>query len=208
MNTRTYACFLTLAYLSLALFVTGTGYGQSPQRAGGGFFGHKQNNKGNGAKASDPHLTGPRDMNYDHLIVAGDRIGPVKLDGLVSDAVQHLGEPDYIHRQADTNEVNYYYKDECIGFTWEDSGIDPTIAGFRGIYVTCDKWSTPNGLHVGSSVKDVNAHIGEYCATNREGPLRIATKQSIVYEAKDRNSPVTTIRVLPVANSWYGMCTD
>jgi hypothetical protein len=35
-------------------------------------------------------------------------------------------------------------------------GINPQIeSGWRGINVTCDKWSTADGLRVGSSMKDV-----------------------------------------------------
>jgi len=80
MKFRTYARILCLAILGVALCVTGgvSVYGGS----------HK------GAKSSDPRLNGARDMNYDHLIIAGDRIGPVKMGGLVSDAVQHLGNPN------------------------------------------------------------------------------------------------------------------
>jgi hypothetical protein len=205
MNVRTYACFLTLASISLALFVTGTGYGLV---AG-------SSDKGKGAKASDPHLTGPRDMNYDHLIVAGERIGPVKMGGSVSDAVQHLGNPSIVKHlpnipnEVGSNVVYYWYKDECIGFYWQDSGIDPVIeAHAYGINVTCDKWSTPDGLHVGSSVKDVSAHIGRYCPanpSNQPQDLFISTYQGIWYQAKDRNSPVTSIRVMPVGET-AGYC--
>lgn len=169
-----------------------------------------------GLKASDPHLTGARDMNYDHQIIAGDRVGPVRMGGLVTDAVQHLGNPDRVFRSTfrgpgySADEVYYNYKDECIQFVWQDSGIEPRIEnGLRGINVTCDKWSTPDGLHVGSSMKDVNAHVGRYCPSNRpDGSLIIATKEGIWYEAKDRYSPVTIIRVMPVMNTWQGMCTD
>jgi hypothetical protein len=36
----------------------------------------------------------------------------------------------------------------------------------------------------------------------------IATKEGIWYEAKNRNSPVTIIRVMPVMDNWGGMCKD
>jgi hypothetical protein len=169
-----------------------------------------------GIRASDPQPTGPRDMNYDHLIMAGDRIGPVQLGGAVSDAVRHLGKPDTVNRSTfrgpgySADEVYYYYDSECINFVWEDTGLDPHIErGLRGINVTCDKWSTPDGLHVGSSMKDVNARIGTYCPSNRDdGSLIIMTKQGIWYEAKDRNSPVTIIRVKPAMDNWGGTCKD
>jgi hypothetical protein len=89
---------------------------------------------------------GQRDMNYDHLIVPGVRIGPVRMGGSVSDAVQHLGDPDKVYRCTfrgpgyNADEVYYYYNDECIQFTWQDSGVEPLIeSGWRGINVTCDK---------------------------------------------------------------------
>jgi hypothetical protein len=181
-----------------------------------GNSGEHQDKLPKGMKSSDPHLAGQRDLNYDHTIVPGSRIGPVQMAGLVSDAVQHLGNPNSVVRSTFrgpgyyADEVYYFYKDECISFTWIDSGIEPKIEeGWRGINVTCDKWSTPNGLHVGSSMKDVNSLIGEYCATNQKnGSLLIATKRGIWFHAKDRNSPVSWIAVVPVTENWGGMCKD
>lgn len=177
---------------------------------------HGGSHSKSGPRSSDPRLNGSRDMNYDHQIIAGDRIGPVKMGGLVSDAVQHLGNPHSVVRRTfggpgySSDEVYYYYKDECIQFTWMDSGIDPQVErGYRGINVTCDRWSTPDGLHVGSSMKDVSAHIGQYCPSNRpNGSLIISTKQGIWFEAKDRNSPITIIRVMPASDNRGGMCKD
>lgn len=102
--------------------------------------------------------------------------------------------------------ASYLYKDECISFFWVDSGIDPRIMkkGNPGITVHCDKWSTPDGLHVGSSMKEVGARIGQYCPTNRNNRFIIYTKVGIAYEAKDRNSPVSLILVIPVMDSWDG----
>ena len=121
-----------------------------------------------GAKSSDPRLTGPRDMNYDHTIVPGVRIGPVRLAGLVSDAVQHLGNPDKVWRirlpNSSSDEVYYWYKDECISFSWQDQGIDPTIDSVDwarfAIEVWCNKWSTPDGIQVGTSMSDLSRHLG------------------------------------------------
>jgi hypothetical protein len=167
-------------------------------------------------RTSDPHLTGKRDMSYDHLIVPGNRIGPVVMGGAVSEAVRHLGEPDSISRSAfrgpgySSDEVTYRYKEECISFTWEDSGINPQIeSGWRGITVTCDKWSTADGLRVGSSMKDVAGRINEYCPSHRDdGSLLITTKKGIWFESKDRNSPVSRIAVMPVTDNWGNMCKD
>jgi hypothetical protein len=171
---------------------------------------------GAGIKATDPHLVGNRDMSYDHLIVPGNRIGPVQMGSSVSSAVQHLGEPDsvsrstYRDRNYNADEVHYWYEDDCINFTWEDSGVEPEIeSGWRGINVTCDKWKTADGLHVGSSPRDVISQLGNYCADNRkDGTLVIASKSGVWYWAQDRNSPVSTISVVPSSTSWNGMCRD
>ncbi len=156
-------------------------------------------------KATDPHLVGNRDMNYDHLIVPGDRIGPVRMGSSVSGVVQHLGEPDTVGRSTfrgpgyNADEVSYYYKDECIGFTWEDSGVEPEVeSGLRGINVDCDKWATADGLHVGSSLKDVVSRFGEYCPINDDGRLVVETKNGIWFWAQYRNSPVSEISVVTV----------
>jgi hypothetical protein len=203
-NVRAHARFLCLGILAVAMVLTGyTGA-------------HGSSHGKSGPKSSDPRLNGPRDMNYDHEIIAGDRIGPVKMGGLVSDAVQHLGNPSKVFRSTfrgpgySSDEVYYYYKDECVEFTWEDSGLNPKIeTGLRGINVTCDKWSTPDGLHVGSPMQEVNNHVGRYCPYNRpDGSMIVATKQGIWYEAKNRNSPITIIRVMPVTDNWGGMCKD
>lgn len=170
-----------------------------------------------GVKSSDPRLAGTRDMNYDHLIIAGQRIGPVSLGGLVMNAVNHLGNPDEVYRSTfrgygyTSDEVYYYYrKSDCINFVWQDSGIDPRIEnGLRGINVWCDKWSTPDGLHVGSSMQEVSAHLGRYCPTTGPGgALLILTKEGIEYWAKDRNSPVTQITILPANTDYFGACKD
>jgi len=170
----------------------------------------------NGLKPSDPRLVGARDMNYDHLIIPGDRIGPVALNGLVTDAVQHLGNPDKVWRSTfrgpgySADEVYYWYKDECIVFTWQDSGLNPRIEnGLRGINAFCNKWSTRGGIHVGDNMKDVNAQVGQYCPSNRpDGSLIIATKEGVWFESKNRYSPITIIRVMPSTTTWNGMCTD
>jgi hypothetical protein len=164
------------------------------------------------AKASDPQLTGKRDMNYDHLIVPGVRIGPVVMGSRVRDAVQHLGQPDHISRlvrqspQSPPTWVQYIYKDECINFYWFDTGLDPTI---NQLNVTCDKWSTAEGAHVGLTAKDViSLTPGQYCiGTGDEGELIIYYKQGILYQAEDRNKPVWNIGVMPT-EAWHRACPN
>ena len=168
-----------------------------------------------GIRSSDPQLVGNRNLNFDHLIVPGERIGPVRMGGTVSDAIQHLGQPDGVNRDArhivnNSDEVYYWYTNECIEFVWLDSGVNPTIErSARGINVSCGKWSTGGGLHVGSLMQDVVAQIGEYCFyRGNDGTLTVETKEGIWFWAKDRNSPVTRITVLPFATSWGGDCKD
>lgn len=165
-----------------------------------------------GIKASDPHLIGARDMHFDHLIVPGERIGPVPLGGLVSAAVQHLGEPDRVDRSTyrgpgyDADEVYYYYNDDCMRFTWIDKGVNPRIEdGWRGINVSCPKWHTAGGIHVGSSIRAAAASLGTYCAKDEgDGGLDsfLVAGNGIWFWSKDRNSPVSEISVVPYMNDW------
>jgi hypothetical protein len=166
-----------------------------------------------GVRPSDPQFTGPRNINYDRLIVPGVRIGPVAMGGEVLATIQHLGQPDRVDRSTIPGfqpEVYYNYDDECISFTWIDLGINPKIeTGWRGINVTCDKWATLYGARVGMPVQDVVKTFGEWCPRVREdGTLLIATKQGIWFFAQDRNSPVTKISVVPTMTTWNGLCTD
>lgn len=90
-----------------------------------------------GMRDSDSRLTGPRDMNYDHMIVTGDRIGPVRMGAPVSAALRYLGNPDIVVHTTILGPHNgyavwYFYKEECISFLWQDFGIEPTIIREHG----------------------------------------------------------------------------
>lgn len=169
-----------------------------------------------GVKSSDPQFTGQRDMNFDRLIVPGQRVGPVALGGDVRRAIGHLGRPDRVNRSTfrgpgyDADEVYYYYADECIRFTWSDRGVNPTIqTGWRGINVTCPKWTTAEGIRVGMPIPEVVARLRvPYCAHSSGGRFMILTKQGIWFWARDRNSPVSEISVVPSSNDWGGACKD
>lgn len=163
-------------------------------------------------RSSWPHLNGERDMNYDHLIVPGNRIGPVEMGGSVQDAVNHLGNPDSIDWLADgdtiggNGEVYYEYKKECIWFAWVDQGLDPKIeSGMRGINVTCDQWRTADGIHVG--VQPTDAVHDRYCAINSGGDMEIELLNGIEFIAKDRYSPIKEISVVPQHDKWW-LCHD
>lgn len=165
-----------------------------------------------GVFASDPHLVGNRDMNYDHLIVPGVRIGPVSLGAAALEAIQHLGEPDSVSRRSRGLSVDYYYDSECISFTWLDSGITPRVANGpahirESIDVTCGKWRTEDGLGVGSPLQDVISLYPEYCLHKEDdGSLLIMTKEGIFFAAKNRNSPVNDISVVTKLADWQGYC--
>jgi hypothetical protein len=169
-----------------------------------------------GVRSSDPQLMGSRNANYDLLIVPGQRIGPVRMGDSVSDAIQHLGQPDRVNRSTfrgpgyNADEVYYWYTKECINFIWEDKGVEPRIeSGWRGIGASCDKWHTVGGLQVGSLMRDVVSQLGEYCPkTQDDGTLLVASKDGILFFAKDRNSKVTRISVVPSSTSWNGLCKD
>jgi len=165
-----------------------------------------------GLRNSDPQLKGQRDLQYDHLIIPGERIGPVHVGDTVTSVVAHLGNPDTVRHQATApgypDFVHYGYKDECIRFTWQDIGVEPKVDG-HDVSVSCGKWQTKNGLHVGSSVKEVVSEPGEYCAKNEDdGSLLIARKEGIWFYAADRNSPVMRIAILPAREKWNGLCKD
>jgi hypothetical protein len=203
MNLRKNASFLLLALFALALLFAG--YGQTRVQA-----------KGKGLKSSDPQYDGPLDTNYDHVIVPGQRIGPVQLGASVRDALRHLGNPDSVGRfvcggirPCPPDQVFYWYtKNECLVFSFTDKGLDPIITG---VTANCDKWSTRDGLHVGFPMPDLANRLGEYCPvqfTSKGHIFGIFTKEGIDFRGKNRNSPVTEINVAEARSSWNGMCRD
>jgi hypothetical protein len=198
--------FAFLAMLILAFTLT---TGVVSGRSGGTFHRHVK------MKPSWPHLAGPRDMNYDHLIVPGVRVGPAALGGSVMEAVRHLGDPDEINQSTfrgpgySSDEVYYHYHGECLWFTWQDSGIDPTIeSGLRGINVDCPKWQTTTGVHVGSSPAEVVSTVARYCDTTSDGEMNIETLTGVWFRTKGRYSPITMISVMPTQTQWFGCKND
>ena len=158
-----------------------------------------------GLLAADPQLNGPRNSNYDHVIVAGERVGPVRLGGLVTDAVAHLGNPDRVFHMA--NQVDYVYNSECVQFHWANTGLSPTITSAS---VSCGKWSAADGLHVGLAITDYHPPT-ELCTFIFDtGYIRITGKNGILYEAENRNSPIKFIYVINPISRWNGMsgCQD
>lgn len=177
---RTDPPLLRLGVFCFALFITGAygGSGKNPK----------------GLRPSDPQLTGPRDTNYDHVIVPGERIGPVRLGGLVSDAVKHLGNPDSVyHNGSPTYSVEYAYKEGCLHFRWIDSGAEPVIDGV--VWVRCGTFSTSEGLQVGSSMQDVIGRVAKYCSrSDGNGYLEIQI-DGLSFGFVHRNSTVDQITV-------------
>lgn len=133
-------------------------------------------------------------MNYDRIIVPGERIGPVRLGGLVSDAVKHLGNPDQVyHNGSPTYIVEYAYKEGCLHFRWTDSGAEPVIDG--GVWSRCGTFSTSDGLQIGSSMQDVIDRLARYCSrSDWHGYLEIQI-DGLSFGFKQRNSPVDQITV-------------
>jgi hypothetical protein len=166
-----------------------------------------------GFTPSDPMMTGTRDLNYDHLIVAGDRIGPAQVGGSIRDALKHLGNPNSAGRFYDNighqpDRVSYYFNAECIIVNWDDTGLDPKITE---ITVTCDKWRTSDGLQVGTAMSELSSHFSQYCPmqyTSKDHRFAIYTKQGIYFIGKNRNSPMYEIHVTPARDSFMPMCRD
>lgn len=178
---RADSLLLRLVIFCLTLFITGA-YGVSGKNP-------------KGLRPSDPQLTGPRDMNYDHVIVPGERIGPVRLGGLVSDAVKHLGNPDSVyHNGSPTYLVEYAYKEGCLHFRWTDNGAEPVIDG-GAVWVRCGTFFTSDGLQIGSSMQDVIGRVGRYCSrSDANGYLEIQI-DGLSFGFVHRNSTVDQITV-------------
>jgi hypothetical protein len=156
-----------------------------------------------GLAESDPHLVGPRDLNYDHAIVPGQRIGPAEVSGTVGDVVQKLGNPDRLHRgiYGDPTVVRYIYEtNDCIWFDWSDSGVDPKING-SGVHTDCAKFHTRTGIRVGMPLREAlkllpSEGIYHWCEhTGSEGSLAIIAREGLELDAKNRNSVVSQITV-------------
>jgi hypothetical protein len=92
-----------------------------------------------------------------------------------------------------------------------DTGLDPTITS---VAVTCDKWSTPDGLHVGSAMTELNGRIGAYyggtyCPLQyNDGRYEISTKVGITFTGRNRNSPITKIDVFQATGTLQPLCRD
>jgi hypothetical protein len=157
----------------------------------------------------------PPTLNFDNLIVPGDRVGPVSMGGYVDDIVKKLGNPDKVYRSTfrgpgyNADEVHYYYMQGkyAISFTWEDSGLRPVVeSGYRGINTSSPYWQTSKGIHVGSSIQDVVNAYGkpdyfEYSQTNMQSTLFYNT--GIWFSVKDRNSPVNEISIVGAGDPYH-----
>ena len=147
--------------------------------------------------------------DYDKLIVPGDRIGPVAMGGYVDEIVKKLGKPSKEYRCTfrgpgyDADEVYDSYKKSgiwFIWFTWIDKDLRPIVeSGLRGISTQSDYWSTSNGIHVGSSIQEVEAVYGEpynFIIHDKQQSI-LEYDNGIWFYVKDRNSPVFQITIMP-----------
>jgi hypothetical protein len=140
-----------------------------------------------------------RDAAYDNLIVPGVRIGPVSLGAPVREIVGRLGTPNSTRRIWEPGRVRSIYgRPRCIEFYWQDSGLDPREDGGQ-IDATCNTWQTSNGLHVGSSVAEVIAAMGNPDAVfgpcNGNGVCVLCYRPGITFSARNRVGPIVTIAV-------------
>jgi hypothetical protein len=150
------------------------------------------------------------DGNYDHLIIAGVRIGPLYVDLPVSDVVKHLGSTKYVfsdpyqpalHRQ--------YYDSECIQFFWTDRGLEPKIQDRLKVF--CAKWNTPNGSSVGMTIQQIiQREGGGYViygtctgATKTFGDSCVLQYPGVVFWAASRNVPIDHIELLSQGDNGY-----
>jgi hypothetical protein len=146
--------------------------------------------------------------SFDNLIVPGDRIGPVGMGKAVSEIVRQLGKPDKEWRSKfrgpgyDADEVHYIYNRYGIWFTWMDKGLQPVVeSGLRGICVDSNRWRTSKGLRVGCSIQDVINAYGDpdhvFGATTDKPECTLWYNSGIVFQAKNRNSPIYCIYIVP-----------
>jgi hypothetical protein len=165
--------------------------------------------KDTGVRASDPNLIGPRIKTLDHLIVPANRVGPVILGGYVQDAIQHLGQPEYVWRQKFDQDsygsVYYRYKDDCLEFSWIDSAVSPTVLG--QIIVQCGKWATKDGVSVGMPLVQALQLIGRYCEQFRQDGIEIFSQNGLWLTANHRNDVVRGIGVWSVKRA-KSACPD
>ena len=146
--------------------------------------------------------------SFDNLIVPGDRIGPVAMGKAVSEIVGQLGKPDKEWRSKfrgpgyDADEVHYIYNRYGIWFTWMDKGLQPVVeSGLRGVCVDSNRWRTYKGLRVGCSIQDVINAYGDpdhlFGATTDKPECTLWYNSGIVFQAKNRNSPIYCIYIVP-----------
>lgn len=162
--------------------------------------------------AQDIKTTQTPSLKFDNLIIPGDRIGPVSMGGDVKEIVDKIGNPKKISRSTfrgpgyDADEVYYWYGHQYqLTFVWIDKGLSPVVeSGFRGITTTSNYWATAKGIHVGSSIQDVENAYGnpdDFSLHEADHTYMMSyNKIGIWFTVKDRNSPVKYISVIPVNN--------
>jgi hypothetical protein len=156
-------------------------------------------------------VTSIASSGFDNLIAPGDRIGPVAMGKAVSEIVKQLGKPDKERHDKfrgpgyDADEVLYVYNRYGIWFFWMDKGLQPVVeSGLRGICVDQPRWRTSKGIHVGNSIQDVIRAYGEpdhvFGATTDKPECKLWYNSGVVFVAKNRNSPINCIYVVPAGD--------
>jgi len=157
-----------------------------------------------GCETPQPSATASAPIgNFDTLIVPGQRIGPVAMGKSVAEIVSQLGKPDYNQQTTRyAGEVTYTYTRYGIWFCWNDQGLQPVVeTGLRGINVDSNRWATAEGIRVGNSIQDVIQAYGKpdhlFGATIDKPECTLWYNSGINFRAKNRNSPIYEISVVP-----------
>jgi hypothetical protein len=149
-----------------------------------------------GLQPSDTQFSGKPDLNYDHIIVPGKRIGPVEFGGSVKAALAHLGNPDKVEDYASDHSVLWYtFSSECLTLIFNDNNLDPTVAD---VSVRCDKWATKTGIRVGLTVDQAIEKLSletASCAVLSGKTVYIIDKRGMMLFALHKNAPIRDIRI-------------
>ena len=144
---------------------------------------------------------------FDSLIIPGNRIGPVAYNAHVRDVVNNIGNPKKVERSnykltdgSNHSWVTYQYeikrgkKKYSLNFNWDDSGLNPVVSG---VATFSENWVTEKGIHVGSSLDELEKAYGEpdliQDGTKDGGTLMLFYNIGILFMLKDRNSPIFSI---------------
>jgi len=161
---------------------------------------------------------------FEYKIFPGNSIGPVTIGATVHEVISKLGRPSrklrdtYRDQNISADLITLIYRQHCISFSFYDSGVRPKIENAKltkttdtppkfllsdrhlAIKVTCPLWQTADGLHVGSTIKEVLEKLGTpdidlNCNSDRP-ECTLVYQEGIWFRTRNRHSPVFEIGVL------------